>query len=98
METKLATSDIIHDKEQNQFRMFIGKFLAVVDYNIRNDIMYLTHSEVPYHLQNNGYGKILLEKVFAHIEKHEVKSIAVCSYIRRVKRQNERWNKIIGEL
>jgi len=92
----LDISDIIHDPEKSQFKMRIGKFLAIIDYKIRKDKMYLIHSEVPYHLQGKGFGKLLVEKSFAYIEKHNIKAVAVCSYIELIKRRNEKWNKIIG--
>ncbi len=98
MNTTLELSEIIHDKAQNQFQMHIGKFMAVVDYKMKGGKMYLTHSEVPYHLRNQGYGQILLEKTFAYIEKNHIEAVAVCTYIRRVKRQSEKWNQLIGEL
>lgn len=97
MNTTLYLSEIIHDTVQSQFQMHIGKFIAVVNYKMKDGKMYLTHSEVPYHLRNQGYGQILLENIFAYIEKHQIEAIAVCTYIRYVKRQSEKWNKIIGE-
>jgi len=95
--TTLELSEIIHDTVQNQFQMHIGKFIAVVNYKMKDGKMYLTHSEVPYHLRNQGFGQILLENIIAYIEKHQIEAIAVCTYIRYVKRQSEKWNKIIGE-
>lgn len=97
MNATLELSEIIHNKSQSQFQMHIGKFIAVVNYKMKDGKMYLTHSEVPYHLRNQGYGQILLENIFAYIEKHQIEAIAVCTYIRYVKRQSEKWNKIIGE-
>lgn len=97
MNTTLELSEIIHDTVQNQFQMHIGKFIAVVNYKMKDGKMYLTHSEVPYHLRNQGFGQILLENIIAYIEKHQIEAIAVCTYIRYVKRQSEKWNKIIGE-
>jgi len=97
MNTTLYLSEIIHDTVQSQFQMHIGKFIAVVNYKMKDGKMYLTHSEVPYHIRNQGFGQILLENIFAYIEKHQIEAIAVCTYIRYVKRQSEKWNKIIGE-
>lgn len=97
MNTTLYLSEIIHDTLQNQFQMHIGKFIAVVNYKMKDGKMYLTHSEVPYHLRNQVFEQILLENIFAYIEKHQIEAIAVCTYIRYVKRQSEKWNKIIGE-
>lgn len=93
---KLRTSEISHDPVRKQFKLEIDKFIAVVDYESKEDKIYLTHSEVPYHLQGKGYGKELIEKTFEYIDQHNIKAVAVCSYIKRVKTKNERWNKRIG--
>ncbi len=92
----LEISDIIHDEEKRQFKMKIGNFIAIVDYEMKKNKMYLIHSEVPYHLQGKGYGKKLIDKTFEYIETHSIKAVAVCSYIKSVKTKNENWNKLIG--
>ena len=86
----------MHEPDDNQFKMYIGKFIATVEYEMKDDVIYLMHSEVPYHLQRNGFGKSLVEKTFEYIEKHNIAAIAVCPYIRHIKSQNNKWDTLIG--
>ncbi len=76
--------------------MYAGKFIAEIHYSLKDDKMYLTHSEVPHHLRGQGIGKLLVEKTFTYIEAHKIEAVAVCSYIRAVKNRSEKWRKIIG--
>ena len=86
---------IHHDKENRRFELDINGEIAKVDYQLRKDKMYLVHSEVPHHLRNQGIGKVLVEKTFEKLVDEGYKTVAICSFIKRVAEQNEKWKKII---
>ena len=50
------TMEIKHNKDKKQFTLDINGEIAKVDYQLRNDKMYLVHSEVPYNLRGQGIG------------------------------------------
>jgi len=87
--------EIVHDKNKKSFLLDINGEIAKVDYQLRNDKMYLIHSEVPYDLRGNGIGKVLVEKTFEKLNTEGYKAIAICSYIKAVAQRSEKWNKII---
>jgi len=87
--------DIEHDKGHNRFTLNINGELAKVDYKIKNNKMYLVHSEVPYNLRGQGIGKTLVEKTFEKLTEEGYKAVAVCSYIKAVAKRSENWNSII---
>jgi len=87
--------NIEHDKENKRFTLDINGEIAKVDYTLKNDKMYLVHSEVPYHLRGKGFGKVLVEKTFEQLTKEGYKAVAVCSYIKAVARRSEKWSIII---
>lgn len=84
-----------HDKDKQQFTLDIQGEEARVDYQLREGTMYLTYSEVPYHLRGKGYGKQLVEQTFEQLTKEGYRAKAVCSYIRAVARRSEKWSNII---
>jgi predicted GNAT family acetyltransferase/glutaredoxin len=86
---------IIHDKEHNRFTLDINGEIAKVDYQLRQDKMYLLHSEVPYNLRGQGVGKVLVEKTFEQLTQEGYKAVAVCSYIKAVASRSEKWNELI---
>lgn len=87
---------IIHDRENNRFTLDINGELAKVEYQLRNDKMYLTHSEVPYNVRGKGIGKVLVEKTFEKLTQENLKAVAVCSYVKAVAKRSEKWSSIIG--
>ena len=53
---------IIHDTDNRRFILDINGELAKVTYELRDDKMFLIHSEVPFNLRGQGIGKVLVEK------------------------------------
>lgn len=94
----MLASDYIfsHNKESQQFILQIDKEnSAVIEYTLRDNIFYLTHSEVPSNMRGKGIGKILVEKTFDYIEQQNSKAKAICSYIKMVAMRSQKWSKII---
>ena len=87
---------IIHDIENQQFTLNINGEIAKVEYTLRDNIMFLVHSEVPYNLRGQGIGMVLVEKTFEQLTKEGYKAVAVCSFINVIARRNKKWNSIIG--
>mgnify|MGYP003656789875 FL=1 len=69
--------------------MAINGEIAMVEYQLRDDKMYLTYSEVPIKLRGKGYGKKLVESTFDQLTKEGYKAVAVCSYIKAVACRSE---------
>lgn len=95
----MKISKITHDKENSQLYLEADGARALIDYKIRNDRMYLTHSEVPKELRGNGIGKILvnksLEKLLEEGYDKEYRIIAKCPFIKYVVAKSAKWSEII---
>ena len=87
--------EIVHDTAVKKFTLDINGEEAKVDYIVKNDRLYLVHSEVPYDLRGRGIGKVLVEKTFEKLTEEGYEAVAVCSYIRAVARRSEHWKDII---
>ena len=87
--------EITHDKENNRFTLDINGEIGKVDYTLKDNKMYLVHSEVPYNLRGRGIGKVLVEKTFEQLTKEGYEAVAVCSYIRAVAGRSQKWSEII---
>ena len=87
--------NIILDKEHNRFTLDVNGELAKVVYELRDGLMYLIHSEVPYNLSGFSIGKVLVEKTFTKLTEENYTAVAVCSYIKAVKNRCEHWKMII---
>ena len=88
--------EIVHQKDKNRYILNINNAIAKVEYVIKNDKMYLTHSEVPVSLRGQGIGKILVEKTFEKLTEEGFKAVAMCSYVKAVAKRSEKWIDIIS--
>ena len=87
--------NIVHDKENSRYTLDINGELAKVEYRLKDNKMYLVHSEVPYNLRGQGIGKVLVEKTFEKLTEEGFQAVAVCSYVRAVARRSEKWKDSI---
>ena len=98
----MKTSEITHDKENNQLYLEAGeeRVRALVEYEIKDDKMYLTKSEVPKELGGSGIGKILVEKSLQKLVEDgydkQYKIIAKCSFIKYFVEKSDKWSDIIS--
>ncbi|NIJ46352.1 hypothetical protein FHR24_002839 [Wenyingzhuangia heitensis] len=88
--------EIEHQKEKNRYVLNIDGAIAKVEYSIKNDLMYLTHSEVPASLRGQGIGKKLVEKTFTKLTQEGFKAVAVCSYVKAIAQRSQKWKNIIS--
>jgi predicted GNAT family acetyltransferase/glutaredoxin len=88
---------LIHEKNKRHFILDINGELARVTYQLRDDKMYLVHSEVPLNLRGQGVGKVLVEKTFERLTSEKFKAVAVCSYIKVIAKRSKKWNSIIEQ-
>jgi len=95
----MKISKIIHDKENSQLYLEAEGARALIDYKIRKDRMYLTHSEVPKELSGNGIGKTLVEKSLEKLVEEgydkEYRIIAKCPFIKYVVAKSDKWSEIV---
>ncbi len=87
--------EIEHQKELNRYILKVNGGIAKIEYIIKDDKMYLVHSEVPESLRGQGIGKILVNKTFEKLTAEGYKAVAVCSYIKAIAQRSEKWNQII---
>lgn len=96
----MKISNITHDTENSQLYLDVDGERALIDYKIRRDRMYLTHSEVPITLRGKGIGKILVEKSLESLVKDgydkEYVIIAKCPFIKYVVAKSPRWSEIVS--
>ena len=93
-------SDITHDKDNSQLYLELEGERALIDYKIRKDRLYLTHSEVPVEFRGKGIGKILIEKGLTKLLEDgydkEYNIIAKCPFIKYYVAKNPKWSEIIS--
>ena len=90
--------ELINNEESKQYEFHIGKYIPKIDYTIsQNNLIYLTHTEVPVALEGQGIGSQLLSKVFADIEKKGLQVVPLCSFITGYIKKHPEWSHIVAK-
>lgn len=83
--------------QKKRFELHIENETAFIEYiQARNNIIYLTHTEVPRSLEGNGLGAIIVSKTLEFIEKNRFKMAPLCPFVAAYLKRNP--NKATGLL
>ncbi len=68
--------------DKKRFEMKIASQIAFIDYMIsKQNIIYLTHTEVPTAFEGQGLGSVLVQKVLKHIGQTDMKMAPLCPFV-----------------
>ena len=75
--------------QKKKFELHIEDEIAFIEYiQTRNNIIYLTHTEVPRSLEGNGLGAIIVSKTLEHIKENGYKIAPLCPFIAAYLKRN----------
>lgn len=89
--------DLIENKAEHQFELWIDGHLAFIDYRLKENKIFLIHTEVPKELGGKGVAAVLVEKALKYIEEHQLKLYARCSYVQAYLKKHPEWNRLAGD-
>ncbi|MBC7745872.1 MAG: N-acetyltransferase [Flavobacterium sp.] len=93
---KLGDIDLIDNKDEHSYELWVEKKRSFINYNLQNNQSVLLHTEVPEELQDRGIAAALVEKTFQYLESKNMKVVPICSYIRTYLKQNPKWNHLVA--
>lgn len=97
METNLDTLQLIDNTAENQFEIRINDQTAFVEYVIKGDKIYLTHTEVPASMQHQGVGSALIGKALKHIKGEKRTLVPSCSFVAAYVDNHPEWHSLLSE-
>lgn len=88
---KLINNTAIHN-----FELFVDGHRAFIDYKMKENKIYLIHTEVPKELQGRGVAEAIVEKAFAYIESHKLVLVPLCTYVQIFLRKHPEWDRLLA--
>ena len=93
----MKNSNIIHSPNKQLLTLALNdNDVAFIEYQLKNEVYYLTHSEVPTNLRGQGIGRKLVQKTFDYLKLNNLQAKAICTYIRKVVGRNPEWQTSIS--
>ena len=91
-----ADTELINNEAIHNFELFVNGHRAFIDYKIKDNKIYLIHTEVPAELKGMGVAEALVEKAFNYIEEHQLKLVPLCSYVQLFLKRHPEWNRLVA--
>ena len=73
---------VVHNAANQRFEMDVDGQLSVLEYTFKNHRLFLTHTEVPPALQNEGLGAKLAHAALEYARKNELNVVAICPFVK----------------
>jgi predicted GNAT family acetyltransferase len=73
--------EIQHHIAASRFECTVDGHLSVADYQLRDGVMWMTHTGVPAALQGRGIAAALVAAALDHARAHGLKVKPLCSYV-----------------
>jgi predicted GNAT family acetyltransferase len=86
-----------NNKEIQNFELHVDGQRSFIEYEMEDDRVYLSHTEVPEEQSGKGIAAELVEKTFEYLESHNLKVVPGCSYVQTYLTRHPDWNRLLSE-
>jgi predicted GNAT family acetyltransferase len=77
----IHSDPVEHNEKATRFEMRVQGQLCIAKYHLIDGVMWLTHTEVPPHLQGRGHAARVVKAALDHARAHGLKVRPACSYV-----------------
>jgi uncharacterized protein len=78
----VKTAPVVHNAANQRFEMDVDGQLSVLEYTFKNHRLFLTHTEVPPALQNEGLGTKLAHAALEYARQNDLTVVAICPFVK----------------
>ncbi|HMI06430.1 MAG TPA: GNAT family N-acetyltransferase [Flavobacterium sp.] len=94
----METSELFRNETKKRFELETEGHTAFIEYLIDKDqIMYLTHTEVPKALEGKGVGKSIVEKTLNYLKDNDFKLAPLCPFVAAYLKRHPEWQSILAK-
>lgn len=91
-------NDFRLNENKKRFELEVDGHIAFIEYILNNEnIMFLTHTEVPKALGGKGVGKNIVEKALQYIKDQNYTLAPLCPFVAAYLKRNPTWQTILAK-
>lgn len=85
------------NEEKKRFELEVEGHTAFIEYIVDKDnVMYLTHTEVPTALGGKGVGKAIVDLTLNYLKDNNYKLAPLCPFVAAYLKRNPGWQSILA--
>lgn len=92
-----APLKIRHNAAAHQFETELDGQLARCDYQLRDNVLRVYHTEVPRAFEGRGIASALVAALLAYAERNALKVVPACSYVHSYMRRHPESQRLLPE-
>ena len=98
MQIDAANIKVVHNSKQNRFEIQVGKDVSVLEYDLRGQTIYFTHTFVPPALEGQGLANRMAETALNHARENSLKVVPACEFIHVYLRRHPQYQDLVRKL
>jgi len=96
MKPEFEALPLVVNSDKKQFEMVVDGVTARIEFQLWDEKMALTHTEVPRELEGRGIGSAIIEKTLVYMEANGLKLIPLCPMVIAYLEKNPEWKRILN--
>ena len=93
----LQNTVLILNEDKRRFELEVENHIAFIEFIKNNDnIIFLTHTEVPSELGGKGVGSELVSRVLNWIKENDYKLAPLCPFVAAYLKRHPEWTEILA--
>lgn len=97
MRNDYSNNELLINTEKKCFELQIENHVAFVEFRLNNEnILSLTHTEVPKALEGKGVGSAIVEKVLNYMQEQNYLLAPLCPFIAKYVIRHPEWKSILA--
>ncbi len=97
MADKYPETQLVQNDEKKRFELKIDNHISFIEYILNNEnIMFLTHTEVPNSLEGKGVGSSLVHKTLEFLKENNYKLAPLCPFVAAYLKRHPEWKSLLA--
>lgn len=97
MADKYESAALLKNEEKKRFELQVDGHVAFIEYILTNqNVMYLTHTEVPVALEGKGVGSSIVVKALNYIRSNGYTLAPLCPFVAAYLKRHPEWKEILA--
>jgi len=98
MDFDYSNTELTINSEKKRFELQVSNHVAFVEFILNNEnIIFLTHTEVPTALEGKGAGSAIVEKVLNYIKEKHYTLAPLCAFVAKYLVRHPQWQSILAK-